>query len=231
MFKDVMGCSGAHPPWFCKAFGKLPAKEREKLITDNQLCPFCLLHDKDKLCGAKERTVSVACTAANCKGRHIQKLHDFLKDVFREEKRVHMIHGNAEWEESDEAWEWGEEEMIVGTVQQEDDCSWQETCSAWMDQSEEATVSAGQKVPDQGTMGQCEETKPAGGGEETPELEGLLLAGEEQEYFLKLLMRNAPRTTPRGPSRERQGVPCQEQEGPKKGERGLWREHLWKVTR
>jgi hypothetical protein len=231
VFKDVMGCSGAHPPWFCKAFGKLPAKEREKLITDNQLCPFCLLHDKDKLCGAKERTVSVACTAANCKGRHIQKLHDFLKDVFREEKRVHMIHGNAEWEESDEAWEWGEEEMIVGTVQQEDDCSWQETCSAWMDQSEEATVSAGQKVPDQGTMGQCEETKPAGGGEETPELEGLLLAGEEQEYFLKLLMRNAPRTTPRGPSRERQGVPCQEQEGPKKGERGLWREHLWKVTR
>ncbi len=192
VFKDVMGCSGSHPPWFCKAFGKLPAKERERLITDNRLCPFCLLHDKDKPCGAKERTVSVACTVTNCKGRHIQKLHDFLKDVFREEKRVHMVHGDAEWEESDEAWELGEEEMIVGTVQQEDDCTWQETCSAWMDQSEEATVSTGQKVPDQGTMSQCEDAEAAGGSEETPELEGLELEGEEQEYFLKLLMRKTP---------------------------------------
>ncbi len=70
VFKDVMGCTGAHPPWLCKVFGKLPAKERVKLITDNKLCPFCLLHDKDKSCGAKQRTVSVACTASGCKGRH-----------------------------------------------------------------------------------------------------------------------------------------------------------------
>ncbi len=82
VFKDVMGCTAAHPPWLCKVFGKLPAGEREKLIVDTRLCPFCLLHDKDKPCGAKQRPVSVACTASNCKGRHIQKLHDFLKDVF-----------------------------------------------------------------------------------------------------------------------------------------------------
>ena len=62
IFKGVMGCTGTHPPWFCRAFGKLPAKEREKLIVDNRLCPFCLLHDKDKPCGAKQRPVSVACT-------------------------------------------------------------------------------------------------------------------------------------------------------------------------
>ncbi len=38
-----------------------------------------------------------------------------------------MIHGNDGWEESEEAWELGEEEMIiVGTVQQEEDCSWQD---------------------------------------------------------------------------------------------------------
>jgi hypothetical protein len=197
VFKDVMGCSGAHPPWFCKAFGKMPAKERERLITDNRLCPFCLLHDKDKPCGAKERPVSVARTAANCKGRHIQKLHDLLKDVFREEKRVHMIHGDAEWEESDEAWVLGEEEMIVGTVQQEDDFSWQDACSAWTDQSEEVAVSIGHQVPDQGTMGQCKGAEAAGGGEETPELEGLLLEGEEQEYFLELLMRKAAPEQPK----------------------------------
>jgi hypothetical protein len=107
VFKDVMGCSGAHPPRFCKAFGKLPAKEREKLITDNRLCPFCLLHDKDKPYGAKERTVSVACTAANCRGRHIQKLHDLLKDVFREEKRVHMIHGAPSGKSQTRRGSWG----------------------------------------------------------------------------------------------------------------------------
>ncbi len=61
---------------------------------DNRLCPFCLLHDKDKPSGAKQRPVSVACTASSCKGRHIQKLHDFLKDVFLEENRVHVVHGD-----------------------------------------------------------------------------------------------------------------------------------------
>ncbi len=140
--------------------------------------------------------MSVACTVTNCKGRHIQKLHDFLKDVFQEEKRVHMIQGDAEWEESDEAWKLGEEEMIVRTVQQEDDCTWQETCSAWVDQSEEVTVSTGQKVPDQGTTNQCKDTEAAEKSEEAPELEGLMLEGEEQEYFLELLMRKAPPEQP-----------------------------------
>jgi hypothetical protein len=32
IFKGVMGCTGTHPPWFCRAFGKLPATEREKLF-------------------------------------------------------------------------------------------------------------------------------------------------------------------------------------------------------
>ncbi len=30
VFKEVMGCTAAHPPWLCKVFGKLPAGEREK---------------------------------------------------------------------------------------------------------------------------------------------------------------------------------------------------------
>ncbi len=102
MFKDVMGCQGTHPPWHCKVFGKLPAKEREKIRADNRLCPFCLLHDKDKPCGAKQRPV--VCLVSNCRGRHIQKLHDFLKDVFKEESQVHLVHGDDEWEESEEAW-------------------------------------------------------------------------------------------------------------------------------
>jgi hypothetical protein len=62
-----MGCTAAHPPWLCKVFGKLPAGEREKLIMNNRLCPFCLLHDKDRPCGAKQRPVSVACAASAAK--------------------------------------------------------------------------------------------------------------------------------------------------------------------
>ncbi len=205
VFKDVMGCTAAHPPWLCKVFGKLPAGEREKLITDNRLCPFCLLHDKDKPCGAKLRPVSVACAAASCKGRHIQKLHDFLKDVFREENRVHIVYGDDGWEESDEAWELGEEEMmIVGTVQQEGDCSWQDACDAWEEQDEEAAAGVHQVRVDQeaakrAAVSQCKKAKTAGESEEPPELDGLLLEGEEQEYFLELLMRKASSERP-GPS-------------------------------
>ncbi len=178
-------------------FGKLPAGEREKLITDNRLCPFCLLHDKDKPCGAKQRPVLVACAASSCKGRHIQKLHDFLKDVFREENRVYVVHGDDGWDESDEAWELGEEEMmIVGTVQQEDDYSWQDACNAWMEQDEEAAagvhqVRACQEVVKQAAVGQCKKADIIEEGEEALEPGGLLLEGEEQEYFLELLMRRA----------------------------------------
>ncbi len=71
--------------------GETDSGQQEKLIVDNKLCPFCLLHDKDKPCGAKQRPASVACTASGCRGRHAQKLHDFLKDVFREEGRVHVL--------------------------------------------------------------------------------------------------------------------------------------------
>jgi hypothetical protein len=76
--------------------------------------------------------------ASGCKGRHAQKLHDFLKDVFREESRVHVVQEDDEWEESEEAWELGEEEaMIVGTVQQKIEYSWQDACDAWAVQNEE----------------------------------------------------------------------------------------------
>ncbi len=202
-----MGCTAAHPPWLCKVFGKLPAGEREKLIVDNRLCPFCLLHDKDKPCGAKQRSVSVACVASNCKGRHIQKLHDFLKDVFREENQVHVVHRDDGWEESDEAWELGEEEMmIVGTVQQEDNGSWQDTCNSWMEHDDGVAagvhqVKACQEAARQPTVGQCKEASVMGVREETSEPDGLLLEGEEQEYFLELLMRRAsPERTKAAPA-------------------------------
>ncbi len=188
-------------------FGKLPVKEREKIIKDNRLCPFCLLHDKEKLCGAKQKPV--ACSASSCKGRHIQKLHAFLKDVFREESQVHVVHREDEWEESEEAWELGEEEMmIVGTVQQEDDCSWQDAIKSWLEQDDEEEAEVYQVGTCQGADGasletgrglgmhppasQHESVEVSKDGWQAPGPGDLLIEGEEGEYFLELLMRETP---------------------------------------
>ncbi len=181
------------------------------MIKDNRLCPFCLLHDEDKPCGAKWKPV--ACTASNCKGRHIQKLHDFLKDVFQEENQVHVVHGDDRWEESEEAWELVEEEtMIVGTVQQEDDCSWQDASKLWGELDEETAVDAyqvgtcqnadeeptktGEEAAKQPSTSQREEAEIMESGWQAPGPDDLLLEGEEGEYFLELLMRKA---SPEGP--------------------------------
>jgi hypothetical protein len=94
-----------HPPWHCKLFGRIQAKEREKIIEDNQLCPFCLLHDRARSCGAKERLANPACHIPGSKGKHIRKLHELLKDVFKEENQVHLVQRGGEWEESEDAWE------------------------------------------------------------------------------------------------------------------------------
>jgi hypothetical protein len=178
IFKEVMGCAGTHPPWFCRAFGKLPAKERERLIVDNKLCPFCLLHDKEKPCGAKQRPASVACTIPGCKGRHVQKLHEVLKDILREEGRVHVLQEDDGWEESDGAWELGEEDgVIVGAVRQEDEYSWSDACDAWTALDEKAEAGVYQV-----------EAEEAESSEDDSE-GGLLIEGEEREYVLELLLR------------------------------------------
>jgi hypothetical protein len=140
IFADVMGCLGLHPPWHCKLFGRIQAKEREKIIEDNWFCPFCLLHDRAKPCGAKERLANPACHIPGCKGKHIRKLHELLKDIHKEENQVHLVQGGDEWEEPEDAWEIdGEEEaaMIMGTIQREDDYSWQEASKSWLEQEGE----------------------------------------------------------------------------------------------
>jgi hypothetical protein len=192
-----MGCTSTHPPWFSRAFGKLPAKEREKLIVDNKLCPFCLLHDKDKPCGAKQKPASVACTASGCKGRHAQKLHDLLKDIFREEGQVHVLQEDDGWEESEEAWELGGAEgMIVGAVrQEEEEYSWQDACEAWEAQDGEMEVGVHQvRASRAGIEQEAKDVHEGISEDEQPkaEAEGLLVEGEEREYVLELLMREVP---------------------------------------
>jgi hypothetical protein len=191
-----MGCTGTHPPWFCRAFGKLLAKEREKLIVDNRLCPFCLLHDKDKPCGAKQKPASKACTASGCKGRHAQKLHEFLKDIFREEGQVHVLQEDDGWKESEEAWELeGAEGMIVRPVcQEEEGHSWQDACKAWEASDGEVRASVHQVRADGvGVKQEKGGTRGGIGADERieTESEGLLVEGDEREYILELLMREA----------------------------------------
>jgi hypothetical protein len=99
------------------------------------------------------------------------------------------------------------EMMIVGTVQQEDECSWQEACNAWEAQGEEATVGvyqvgADQETSESETKGQCKKASTGESGEWSLEVEDLLVEGEEQEYFRELLMRIA------SPERPRESLPA-----------------------
>jgi hypothetical protein len=58
-------------------------------------------------------------------------------------------------------------------------------------------VGVGQEVAEQAAVGQCKKASTTEGSEEPPELEGLLVEGEEQEYFLELLIRRASPERPR----------------------------------
>jgi hypothetical protein len=112
-------------------------RERERIIEDNRLCAFCLLHDRAMVCGAKERKDRPVCSVPECKGRHIMRLHKFLKDMYWERSRVHLVQGDDGWEEPKGAWVVGEveeedETMLVNTVQQEES-SWRESDNSWLE--------------------------------------------------------------------------------------------------
>jgi hypothetical protein len=79
--------------------------------------------------------------------------------VFKEENQVHVVHGDDGWEQSEEAWEVGEEEMmIVGTVQREDSCSWQDASRSWLEQDGEEKDGVYQVGTCQGASGAPLET-------------------------------------------------------------------------
>jgi uncharacterized damage-inducible protein DinB len=157
-----------------------------------------------------------------------------------------MVHGDDGWEESEEAWELDEEEiMIVGTVQQEEDCSWQDACKSWTEQDEEAEVGVYQVGACQGatgmeteavrqpSAGQSKKAETIGVEDRAPEPDDLLLEGEEQEYFLELLMRKAtPERPKRGqpvggrgnPNGKAASAKCKEKKRSKKKEKKALRE-------
>ncbi len=133
IFADMLGCSGRK----CGRFGNIRAKEREKIIEDNRLCAFRLLHDRAMACGAKERKDRPVCSVPECKGRHIMRLHEFLKDIYGERSRVHLVQGDDGLGEPEGAWvvdevEEEDETMLVNTVQREES-SCRESDDSWLE--------------------------------------------------------------------------------------------------
>ncbi len=155
----------------------------------------------------REKLANPACHAPGCKGRHIRKLHELLKDMHKEENQVHLVQGDDEWEESEDAWAIGEgeEAMIVGTIQQEDDGSWQEASNSWLEQDgeEESRVycvgtcqGVSSQLPEAGER--CSSGASCSPEEEdeeiikdgwwSPDLGELQIEKGEKEYFIELLM-------------------------------------------
>ncbi len=67
---------------------------------------------------------------------------------------------------------------------------------------------------EQSTVGQCKKASTTEESEKAPEPDGLLLEGEEQEYFLELLMRRA------SPERPKASQPTKSKAAPAKGKEG-----------
>ncbi len=69
-FAEALGCTGIHPRWKCPAFGDIDPDEREKIIEDKKMCPFCLLHSVEDVCYTKLTDTKPACLRPECKGDH-----------------------------------------------------------------------------------------------------------------------------------------------------------------
>ncbi len=208
IFADVLGCTGRYPPWKCGRFGNIRAKEREKIIEDNRLCAFCLLHNRALACGAKEKQNRPVCGVPECDSGHIIRLHEFLKDTYGERSRIHLVQGDDRWEEPEGAWVMGEAEeedeaMLVNTAQQEES-SWRETDDSWLElnRGEAGGVYCvgachGEKGHAPGTKGGwphetvylSEEEGAVEAGWWTPDPAELQVSEEETEYLIDLLMR------------------------------------------
>jgi hypothetical protein len=113
------------------------AEARARIIEDNRLCAFCMLHDRAIACRAKENKDRPACGVPECEGRHAMWLHELLKDIYRESNWVHLVQRDDRGENPEGAWVMDEAEeenetVLVNTVQQ-DGSSWRELDDSWLE--------------------------------------------------------------------------------------------------
>jgi hypothetical protein len=67
-FEGSLRCTGMHPPIQVQPFGDLPHKERNKIIQDNNTCPFFLSHRADQDCFGKGMGRKSAAQCLNVQG-------------------------------------------------------------------------------------------------------------------------------------------------------------------
>jgi hypothetical protein len=76
-FAGACGCT--NPLWMSKAFSDRRApEETKKIIKDNKMFSFCLLHGTDDVCFAKMTNTKPPCPMPECNKQHIRWLHEIL---------------------------------------------------------------------------------------------------------------------------------------------------------
>ncbi len=107
-FVELTGCTGFHPSWLCKAFRDKTPEERSKIIKDNKLCLFCLLHSSEEVCYSKTYKTKPVCTEPKCKEQHFKWLYDVLKGLpclkKEQECKVNLVQGGEGWKTPEESW-------------------------------------------------------------------------------------------------------------------------------
>ena len=56
-------------------------EQRQKIISENDLCPFCLLHFNGQMCFDRDTVLSPACEKQGCNKGHLVWLHDVLSNA------------------------------------------------------------------------------------------------------------------------------------------------------
>jgi hypothetical protein len=71
-FINILNCLSAHTPWSCEVVTKLVLEERSRIILDNKICSFCLLHREDNVSYWRGTDRKAACVEPDCKGGQIK---------------------------------------------------------------------------------------------------------------------------------------------------------------
>ncbi len=118
--------------------------------------------------------------------------------------------------------------MIVGAVRQDEEHSWQEACEAW--EAPEGDVRASiHQVRASGVEGDGPEEAHEDEQHEA-ELDGLLVEGDEREYILELLMREAPPNVEAGAHPARAELVTLTERGRETSGRSSVRSSRWRGT-
>jgi Fic family protein len=93
-----------------KAFSDRRApEERKKIIKDNKMFSFCLLHGTDDVCFAKMTNTKPPCPMPECNKQHIRWLHEILllesnTDKTASEGSINVVSDCGGWRTPDESW-------------------------------------------------------------------------------------------------------------------------------